>query len=68
MVGVFHGHTHDDDFGVFRAANGTGAPLTAFYIPAAVCTGVNPTYRIYYANATTGDIYDYDNVKKDLSN
>ncbi|KAJ1028424.1 hypothetical protein NDA16_001591 [Ustilago loliicola] len=62
---IFFGHTHEDQFNVFYANNGTSkaaeaAKAVSFMAPSITPgNNVNPALRIMHVNATTYEVVDY---------
>lgn len=62
---IFFGHTHEDQFNVFYANNGTSraaeaAKAVSFMAPSITPgNNVNPALRIMHINATTYEVMDY---------
>ncbi|EST07886.1 Phosphoesterase domain protein [Kalmanozyma brasiliensis GHG001] len=62
---IFFGHTHEDQFNIFYANNGTSraadqAKAVSFMAPSVTPgNNVNPALRIMHVNATTYEVMDY---------
>lgn len=66
--GQFYGHTHNDAFQVFFDVNSTRATSLAFVTPSVTSyKDINPSYRIYTADSSSGVLVESSTYHVNLS-
>eukprot|EP01088_Endostelium_zonatum_P022258 TRINITY_DN93_c0_g1_i1.p1 TRINITY_DN93_c0_g1~~TRINITY_DN93_c0_g1_i1.p1 ORF type:complete len:621 (-),score=100.37 TRINITY_DN93_c0_g1_i1:43-1905(-) len=69
IKGSFFGHTHDDDFYLFKQGSWNGSkPISVSWIAPSVTpfTYLNPSFRVFEYDPSTFEIVDYHQYNADL--
>jgi len=61
IAGQFYGHTHNDQFEVFRDVATDTIPISVAFIVPSITTygGLNPSFRVFQYNRTSFELLDY---------
>jgi sphingomyelin phosphodiesterase len=69
LAGLFYGHTHKDQVSVVTDPANASDPLAVCYLAPSLTpfTNINPSFRAYYYNRTSGAVLDYEQFTMNLT-